>query len=186
MPDSQLAHPLVIRRWDEAHLGVLMSAIESSIDELRLWMPWAAQGVPSRESERAVIRDAIVSFDSGADWQYSLFEAVGDALVGGCGLHRTSTDGCAEIGYWVRSDRSGQGYATAAANCLTSAAFAALPELNTVQIRMDRANAASARVPEKLGYRLVGTELREVLADGHTGLGQMWTVDREDWLIGRT
>ncbi len=118
-----------------------------------------------------MLQRAVADFDRDVDWQYSLFEAAGDALVGGCGLHRTASDDCAEITYWVRSDRHGRGYATAAARCLTSAAFGALPQLNTVQIRMDCANVASARVPEKLGYRLVGTESHEVLAHGHTGVG---------------
>jgi RimJ/RimL family protein N-acetyltransferase len=40
-----------------------------------------------------------------------------------------------------------------------------------VQIRMDAANAASARVPAKLGYRLLGDVQREVEAPGHTAVG---------------
>ena len=173
--------PIAIRRWDESHLGSQISAIERSIDELRLWMDWAAEGVPSPESQRAVIQRAVADFDRDVDWQYSLFEAAGDALVGGCGLHRTASDDCAEINYWVRSDRHGRGYATAAARCLTSAAFGALPQLNSVQIRMDCANVASARVPEKLGYRLVGTESHEVLALGHTGRRYVWSAARGIW-----
>jgi RimJ/RimL family protein N-acetyltransferase len=181
MADSMRDGPIAIRRWDEAHLGSLISAIERSIDELRLWMHWAAEGAPSPESQRTVLQRAVADFDRDVDWQYSIFEAAGDALVGGCGLHRTASDDCAEISYWVRSDRHGRGYATAAARCLTSAAFGALPQLNTVEIRTDCANVASARVPEKLGYRLVRTESHEVLAHGHTGRRYVWSAARATW-----
>ena len=87
--------------------------------------------------------------------------------------------GAIEIGYWVRSDRTSRGYATAAARALTEAAFAHLP-VDQVEIRMDRANRASAAVPLKLGYRLFGHEEREVLTPGHTGRGLIWVRRRSD------
>src|SRR5216683_1516290 len=62
------------RRLDEAHLGSLISAIERSIDELRLWMHWAAEGAPSPESQRAALQRAVVDFDRDVDWEYSIFE----------------------------------------------------------------------------------------------------------------
>lgn len=181
MADSMLAGPIAMRRLDEVNLDSLMSAIERSIDELRMWMDWAAEGVPSLESQRAALQGAVADFDRDVGWQYSLFEAAGDALVGGCGLHRTASDDRAEISYWVRSDRHGRGYATAAARCLTSAAFGALPQLDTIEMRMDCANVVSARIPAKLRYRLVGTEPHDRLAHGHTGRRYVWSVARLDW-----
>jgi len=70
-----------------------------------------------------------------------------------------------EIGYWVRSDRTGRGYATAAARALTRAALQASPLVHRVQIRCDPANLASAAIPPKLGYRLdeAGSQLVWVL-----------------------
>lgn len=181
MMEAMRAGSIVLRRWDEPHLDSLISAMEQSIDDLGMWMHWAAEGVPSLEAQRAMLRSSVANFDGNVSWEYSLFEAVGDDLVGGCGLHRTASDDCAEISYWVRSDRLGRGYATAAARCLTSAAFAALPDFDTVQMKMDCANVASARIPEKLGYRLVGTESHEVMARGHTGRRYSWSIARHDW-----
>ena len=50
-----------------------------------------------------------------------------------------------------------------------------------VEIHMDAANVASARVPAKLGYTLLGEEAREILAPGHTGRGLAWAVSRAAW-----
>ena len=46
---------------------------------------------------------------------------------------------------------------------------------------MDKANAASAGVPARLGFKLLTEEDREVLAPGHTGRGLRWVVTRADW-----
>ena len=90
----------------------------------------------------------------------------------------------AEIGYWVRSDRHNRGYATTAVGALTDAAFGGLADLERIEIHMDRANVASARVPEKLGYRFVRTERRDRLAVAHTGQGYVLERTRHDWALG--
>jgi RimJ/RimL family protein N-acetyltransferase len=180
LPDWLPAPPLELRRWSNTDLPELMAAIELSVADLGLWFPWAAQGVPSVGDERDVLAAGVVDFDHDVDWSYSLFESSSGELVGGCGLHRRRAD-CLEIGYWVRSDRHRRGYATAAARCLTDAAFACVSDADRVEIRMDRANVASARVPAKLGYQLDGEEPHELLARGHTGRRLIWSMTRDRW-----
>lgn len=46
---------------------------------------------------------------------------------------------------------------------------------------MDKANVASAGVPERLGYGLLTEEDRDVLTPGHTGRGLRRGVTRADW-----
>ncbi len=180
LPDRLPAPPLEVRRWSQDDLPDLMAAIERSVEDLGLWFPWAADGVPSVDAERTVLAAGAIDFDHDVDWSYSLVEMSSDELVGGCGLHRRRA-GCLEIGYWVRSDRHRRGYATAAARCLTDAAFAGVRDVDRIEIRMDRANVASAGVPAKLGYRLAGEEAHEVLARGHTGRRLIWAMTRDRW-----
>jgi RimJ/RimL family protein N-acetyltransferase len=47
---------------------------------------------------------------------------------------------------------------------------------------MDRENVASAAVPRKLGFALVGEVEREIVTPGHSGRGWIWAVDRPRWL----
>jgi RimJ/RimL family protein N-acetyltransferase len=180
MPARLPAPPLELRRWSEADLSDLMAAIEVSVEDLGQWFPWAADGVPSLAAERSVLAGGVVDFDRDADWSYSLIESSSGELVGGCGLHRRRPD-CLEIGYWVRSDRHRRGYATTAARCLTDAAFGRVRDAARVEIRMDRANVASARVPAKLGFHLDGEEVHEKLARGHTGRRLIWSMSRDRW-----
>jgi RimJ/RimL family protein N-acetyltransferase len=158
-----------------------MKAIECSIDELRMWMPWAKDGVPSLESERAVFAAGAVDFDRDIDWGYSMFEMQTDELVGGCGLHPRDAHTEIEIGYWVRSDRCGRGYATLAARCLTDAAYKIVAQAERTEIRMDVNNVASARVPMKLGFELDREEQRPIVTPGHTGHGLIWATTRSRW-----
>ena len=177
LPDRLAAGPIELQRWRDDHLDALLSAIESSLPELQPWMPWA-NPAPTAEAERAVLRGAVAAFDADQEWGYFLVETGTGELVGGCGLHRRSGPDTVEIGYWVRSDRTRRGYATAAAGALTAAALHHLAEIQQVEIRMDTANSASAAVPPKLGFRLVGEEERERLAPGQTGRGLVWVMDR--------
>lgn len=157
--------------------------MQVSIDALSTWMPWFVGGVPTMESERAVFEAGAMEFDRDVDWAYSMFETATAELVGSCALHPRDDGSVLEIGYWVRSDRRGRGYATVAARCLTAAAFRFVPSAQRVVIRMDRANVASARVPAKLGYVLDGEEPRERLAPGHTGRGLVWSMSRPNRLL---
>jgi RimJ/RimL family protein N-acetyltransferase len=171
---------LELHRWTPAHLLGLLEAVQASYDELHLWMNWAANP-PTVESVRDVIVNAQQEFDANEKWSYGLFEITTSACVGSAGLRRADAYDELEIGYWIRTDRTGRGYATEAARVLTTAAFARSLDVARVRISMDVANDASARVPCKLGYRLEGETSRELRAPGQTGRGALWTVAREQW-----
>jgi RimJ/RimL family protein N-acetyltransferase len=165
------AHGLVLRRWRMADADALFAAIAPSLPELRRFMPWAMEE-PTVASVSAFLEDVV----GGPSPGFGLFEA--GEVVGGCGLHDRRGPGILEIGYWVRSDRTGRGYATAVARALTGVAFECFPLIDRMEIRCDPANLASAAIPPKLGYRLDRTEAVEVEAEAQTGQQQVWVLDR--------
>lgn len=179
LPDILQAGPVELRRWRLEHLDVLIDAVTASLPQLNVWMPWATEA-PRRDEYATVLSRFEASFDAGTEFVYGMFES-GSEVVGGCGLHLRGDPVVAEVGYWVRTDRQRRGYATTAARALTTAAFEHLDGVDEVHITMDEANAASAGVPSKLGYRLHREEEREVLAPGHTGRGLRWIVERASW-----
>jgi RimJ/RimL family protein N-acetyltransferase len=180
LPASLRSDRLVLRRWETGDVKAVMHAIVVSLEQLRLWMPWA-QEMPTRESVRFAIERGRDRFDAGEHFDYFLFETGTDELVGAVAVHPTAP-GTAEIGYWIRSDRHRRGYATEAAQALTRAAFRHLPSVSVVEIRMDQANVASAGVPARTGFRLLGDdESRDRVTPGHTGRGWIWAVDRPTW-----
>jgi ribosomal-protein-alanine N-acetyltransferase len=78
------------------------------------------------------------------------------AFVGRCGLQHLGNTGAVELGYTLAKPYWGQGYATEAARACVGYAFGALGLERIVAIARP-ANAASRRVLEKLGMRLVKT-----------------------------
>jgi RimJ/RimL family protein N-acetyltransferase len=155
----------------------MLIAIRESLPELRLWMSWA-QTMPTAEGLRLILAQGQDDFRDDRGWDYTIFEERTGDLVGGAGLHRTEDPSCVEIGYWVCTDRTGQGYATSAALAVVEAAFRYRRDASRVIIRMDVGNLASASVPPKLGFTLLRQEDREILARGHTGRGHVWTLHR--------
>lgn len=168
---------LELRRWDPAFAQPMFSAIETSFAELQQWMSWA-QEMPTVDALRQVLLDDQLAFDADRAWEYGIFETATGQLVGGTGLHPSDRPDCFEIGYWVRTDRTCRGLATAATSALVDAAFSGLGEATQIVIRMDRANRASAAIPRKLGFTLDHEEDRDLLAKAHTGRGLVWIRHR--------
>jgi len=174
-PNVIAAGPIELRRWSTDALDELMNAIERSHAELATWMPWA-NPLPTRDEELAAVTSGMRDFDDGIAFHYFLFGVESGELVGGASLLPTEDENVMQIGYWVRSDRTGCGYASAAASALTTLALRDL-HLSAVEIRMDCGNLASAAIPPKLGYVLAREETREIIAPGHTGKGFIWRLE---------
>ncbi len=177
LPELIPAGPVELRRWRVAHLDRVLAAVAVSLPELQQWLPWA-RVMPTADEELAVLEAGEADFDADLEWAYLLFEKSSGEIVGGAGLHRRGGPGTVEIGYWVRSDRTGRGYATAAARGLTEAAFIHLAGVDQVEIHMDAGNLASAAVPPKLGYVMVGGQDPTATVPGHTGRGLVWVRRR--------
>ena len=169
---------LVLRRWQTGDAPSLLAAIERSLPELRRFMPWAVEA-PTLASVETYLADAWTATPPEA-FGFGLFDAGGD-VVGGFGLHGRRGPGILEIGYWVRSDRTGRGYATAAARALTDVSFERSAGVFRVEIRCDPANVASAAVAAKLGFSLDARVNVEIEAEAQTGVQQVWAIGRVGW-----
>lgn len=145
---------LVLRPWVAADAPLLKDAVDSSLAELRPWMPWAYKE-PSTVEE---IADRFVrftdEFEHDGDWHYGILNPGETEALGSTGIHRRVGPGGLEIGYWIRTSVAGRGYATEAAAAVTRTAFE-VPWVEFVEIRCDPNNLRSARIPERLGYTLV-------------------------------
>lgn len=143
---------LVLRCWQPTDAPALKEAVDSSLDHLRPWLPWAWHDPQPLDEKVALLRRFRGQFDLEQDFVYGVFDRDGGEVVGGTGLH-TRLDGDAyEIGYWIRAGRTRQGFATELSSAQTRVAFE-LCGVDRVEIRVDPANEASLAVPRRLGYR---------------------------------
>jgi len=132
-------------------------AINASIEHLRPWMEWAHR--PTTVHEQAV-RLALEQerFRAGSGSLWTIVHAVTCEVIGGCGLHpRTNDPKVRDIGYWLRPDMTGKGYATAATAAVVRVALYTLG-MDAVRITCAEANVRSAAVPRRLGFHHTGTE----------------------------
>jgi RimJ/RimL family protein N-acetyltransferase len=159
---------LTIRCWEPRDASLLKDALDSSLDHLRPWMPWALEEPRPLDEKVELLRAFRGRFDLGQDFVYALFGRDETEVVGGSGLHTRLGDGALEIGYWLRASRVGSGLAREAAAALTYVAFRVC-RVDRVEIRVDPANEASLRIPRALGFVEEGT-LRRRLPAGEDGV----------------
>jgi len=181
LPDHIPGGSIELRRWRPTYAADLTDAVASSLPELRPWMPWA-QETPTVSGMAQVLTEGEASFDADQEWQFVAAEPGSDRVLGALGLHRRGPPSCVEIGYWIRTEVTRRGLATAGVGALTTAAFAHLPTIDTVEIRMDIRNGRSAAIPPRLGYRLVDEVDHPIDSPGLSGRWLVWEMHRTDWI----
>ena len=142
---------LVLRCWERRDARLLKEAVDSSLEDLRPWMPWAEHEPQTLEEKVALLRTFRGDFDLGNDFVYGVFSRDEAGVVGGSGLHLRRGPDAFEIGYWIRADHAGQGLATEATAALTRVGFE-LGGVDRIEIRCDPTNERSRVIPHKLGY----------------------------------
>jgi RimJ/RimL family protein N-acetyltransferase len=182
VPSPRIVTPrLVIRCWEFGDAALLKHAIDASLDHLQPWMSWAK----SEPSELSVIEARLArmrdNFLNGREWAYGILDSSEREVLGGLGLHRRGQPDAMEIGYWLRVDVTGRGYATEAVGAVTRAAFEELG-VQRLEIRCDPKNVRSAGVPHRLGYRHTRTlENDTTTPDGRPRDTMVWELTAADY-----
>ena len=165
LPDRLEGERVVVRPWDEADADGLWDATDHSREHLGPWMNWIAWNRNPDDSMQYIRR-------SRARWllreelAVAIVERATGRIVGGSGIHRPDwTHRLFEIGYWLRADAVGRGYASETVQLLARMAFDDL-DANRVQLRIDPRNVPSLRLAERLGFVLEGTLRRSLPAPG--------------------
>lgn len=161
-PDSFESERLTIRAPRPGDGKVVNEAILETIEDLRIWMPWALN-TPTVEDSELVARNGYVKWLKREDLLMFLFLKETNTFVGGSGLHRIDWSVPKfEIGYWCRKKFQGQGYVTEAVAAISKFAFEVLAA-RRVEIRMDEYNIKSKNVAERLGFPLEGLHVNDAL-----------------------
>jgi RimJ/RimL family protein N-acetyltransferase len=143
---------LVVRCWEPRDAPLLKDAVDSSVDHLRAWMPWAWDEPKPLSDTVALLRRFRGQFDLGQDFVCGVFDRDETEAVGGSGFHTRVGEDAFEIGYWIRASRTGRGFATEVTAALTKAGFEVCG-VDRMEIRVEPGNEPSIAIPRKLGYR---------------------------------
>lgn len=162
---------LTLRHPVESDASHVAAAVQRSLIELERWMPWAA---PDYDAEMAA---QWIRGEFGDRHRYLMVDGAGD-VVGTCGLnHVDEQNNSANLGYWVRSDRAGHGYATEATRLLARFGLDETtgPGYRRLEVAMSTRNHASRRVAEKAGATLEGTLRQSLLLRGEFHDAHLWS-----------
>ncbi|NIM92209.1 MAG: GNAT family N-acetyltransferase [Anaerolineales bacterium] len=133
----------------------IYDAIHLSMQELMQWMNWCHPDYSSDET-REWIKNLIIGWERGEEYQFGIFDAESGQFMGACGLnHINRYYLLANLGYWVRSDRTNEGVATQATVLVAQFGFQELG-LRRLEIVTGVNNKASSRVAEKTGAHFEG------------------------------
>jgi len=178
LPQRITTPRLVLRPWRRTDAPLLKNAIDANLEHLRAWMSWAKK----EPSTLPMIERRIDKFDrlfrAESEWGYGIFSEGEKMLYGGAGLHRSTTKGALEIGFWLQQAWTKHGYATEAVKAVADVAMG-LPNIDRVQIRCDTRNTTSASVAQRAGFRHVETLKNDVFEPGAAPRDTMvWELSR--------
>lgn len=139
-----------LRRVSPSDAESLFEAVSESFREVSLWMPWCSADYTLEESKLwCESRDD--AWKKGTEYDFVITEKTNNFPLGVCGLNYINIEErFANIGYWVRTSKTRQGIATAAARLIAEFGFDKL-NLHRMEIVVAASNIHSQRVAEKAG-----------------------------------
>lgn len=129
-------------------------------------MKWAQEELAEYDSEFG-IRQSYIQFLSREKLRFLVFLRSTGQFVAATSLHSIDWDVRRfEIGYWIDTRFSGNGYMTEAVQGLCDFAFSVL-HARRLEIRCDTRNSSSIKIPRRLQFELEGIlRADDVSADG--------------------
>jgi RimJ/RimL family protein N-acetyltransferase len=187
VPEQLRTSRLLLRRWRPIDATELAPILEANLSHLARWIPArVATPAPTKElvGRLQIYAEA---FDAGREWRYALIAGDAKRLLGEVSLFPRSKAGRVafesndadhiEIGYWLRKDATGHGFASEAAQAARDLALS-LPGMSRVTIHCDEQNTPSVALPRRLGFEHVTT----IEEPAHSGLPparlQIWEYTR--------
>jgi ribosomal-protein-serine acetyltransferase len=174
---------MVLRPWRADDAEDLLPVLEANRDHLGPWIP-ARVATPAPVpilAER--LTGFAADFSADREWRFGMFSIADGKLLGEVALFPRAVAGRVpfaeadrvELGYWLRSDETGQGLVTEAARAALNLA-SHIPRFSRAEIRCDARNGPSGNIPVRLGFTLLSTTA-ETGADGVPREMQLWVSE---------
>ncbi len=170
----------LLRPIEPADAEAIYAALRESLLEVSRWLPWCRADYSLEEAARwAHSRPA--AWAIGEAYDFAILEPKSGEIAGVCGLTAISREHhFANLGYWVRTSRTGHGMAAFAARRV---ARFGLEELGLVRIEVVVAigNLASQRAAEKAGAIREGVLRNRSVVQGRAADAVMFSFIASDF-----
>lgn len=156
---------LCVRPLLPADAPALAEAALESIATVGVWLPWCDASFTLAEAEEWV-RICAAERADGSAHSMGIFDAADGAYLGGVGInHINRVHDFANLGFWVRQSRQGEGIAPRAVWLMAAYGFEKLA-LTRLEIVAAEQNAGSRKVAERAGARFEGILHNRVVIRG--------------------
>jgi RimJ/RimL family protein N-acetyltransferase len=145
---------VALRPWEPADIPAIAEACGEA--EIARWLDLIPQPY-TEDDARWYVDHCQEGWREGTNSNFAIVEVSSGRVVGSMGArHLEPEQGVTEVGYWVRTEARGRGYAARALRLLSDWLLEDLG-MARVQLRADSENLASRRVAERAGYVEEGT-----------------------------
>jgi RimJ/RimL family protein N-acetyltransferase len=144
---------------------LLFEAISESLPQLCTWLTWCNPGYTVVDCTAYILKSQ-QDWQKGEQFNFGTFDAKTNALLGSVALNQVNrAHNLANLGYWIRTSKAGQGLATASVKLIAQFAFQTLG-LTRLEMVVPVGNAASQRTALKAGATLEGTLRHRLMLSG--------------------
>lgn len=170
---------LLLRPCVEDDAAAVFAAEQESLDQLRPWFWWCH---PTHEFARCArwASTRAGEWERGAEYAFLSFDRADGRFVGCTWLNaidRQSRRG--SLGYWVRTSRTGEGFALEAMRAVVRFGLGEL-HLGRIEIVVAVSNRGSQRAAERLGAKLEGTARRRLVVNDESQDAYIYSLLSED------
>jgi RimJ/RimL family protein N-acetyltransferase len=141
-------------------------AVDSSGEHLERYFPRSPEAPLTLDVHAAHVRKLRAGFDLDQDRGYGVFDPETGKFLGEASLLRRAGFGALEIGYWLRRDALGQGFATEMASAMVKTAFE-IDQVKRMDLMCRVSNERSVAVARRLGFTFEGRLRDRQLAPHH-------------------
>jgi RimJ/RimL family protein N-acetyltransferase len=159
----QLTDGLILLRLPHPEdVPTINEAVHESLAELHPWMDWATEAYDEASAVRW-LEFVQLYWEHSTGFQFAITDAASGQYLGNCGVDGINPKyRFCNLGYWVRTGRTGQGIASRATRLAAQFAFERAG-LVRAEIVIAKENLASQRAAQKAGAHYEGILLNRMV-----------------------
>jgi RimJ/RimL family protein N-acetyltransferase len=153
---------ILLRRASITDIPQIVEAVHESLPELHPWLDWATEDYDEAAARRW-LDHVELAWDHSSSFHFVIIDCASGQFTGICTLDGIDDQArrC-NLGYWVRTNRAGQGMASYAVRLAARFAFQTLG-LASAEIIIAARNIASQRAAQKAGAQYQGSLSKPVV-----------------------